>query len=44
MPGTGKLYILKEGKILPLCSNKCEKNMFKLHRNAAKLKWANPEK
>ena len=37
--GTGKTYIKKDGKIIHFCSNKCEKNMFKLKRKAASLKW-----
>ena len=37
--GTGKIFVLKEGKILYFCSNKCEKNMFKLKRTARNLKW-----
>jgi large subunit ribosomal protein L24e len=30
--GTGKMYIKKDGRKLDFCSNKCEKNMLKLHR------------
>ncbi len=37
--GTGKVKILKEGKVVPLCSMKCEKNMFKLKRIPRKIKW-----
>jgi len=37
--GTGKMYVLKEGKILYFCSMKCEKNMLKLKRKARNLKW-----
>jgi large subunit ribosomal protein L24e len=37
--GTGKIFVKKDGKILYFCSNKCEKNMFKLKRTeAAKIK------
>ena len=38
-PGTGKMYVRKDGKILYFCSGKCEKNMLKLKRNPRKLKW-----
>jgi large subunit ribosomal protein L24e len=43
-PGTGKIFIFKDGKILNFCSNKCEKFMIKQKKNPAKLKWCNPEK
>jgi len=42
--GTGKIYVKKDGKILYFCSNKCEKNTFKLKRNPSKLKWTQPKK
>jgi len=38
-PGTGKIFVRKTGKTVNFCSNKCEKNMFKLHRLPRKLKW-----
>jgi len=38
-PGTGKIFVLKSGKIYNFCSNKCEKNMLKLKRTARKFKW-----
>ncbi|MFH0978693.1 MAG: 50S ribosomal protein L24e [Candidatus Woesearchaeota archaeon] len=38
-PGTGKMYVKKDGKILYFDSNKCEKNMIKLGRNPRKFKW-----
>lgn len=31
-PGTGKMYVTKEGTKIDLCSSKCEKNMIKLRR------------
>ncbi len=37
--GTGKLYVEIDGRVLYFCSNKCEKNMFKLKRNPRHLKW-----
>ena len=40
-PGTGKLFVQLDGKLLYFCSNKCEKNMFKLRRKPHKTKWSN---
>jgi len=37
--GTGKIYVLKTGKISYFCSSKCEKNQLKLKRKARNLKW-----
>ena len=37
--GTGKLKIMKDGKMAPLCSMKCEKNMFKLRRLPRNIQW-----
>ncbi|MFA5175981.1 MAG: 50S ribosomal protein L24e [Candidatus Nanoarchaeia archaeon] len=39
IPGTGKSYITKDGKILFFCSSKCEKNMLKLGRLPRDMKW-----
>ncbi len=39
VPGTGKLYIKKDGKVLHFCSTKCEKNMLKLGRKPREHKW-----
>jgi large subunit ribosomal protein L24e len=38
--GTGKMFVKKDGKILWFCSNKCEKNTFKLKRKPIKAKWS----
>ncbi len=38
-PGTGKMLIMKDAKILYFCSNKCEKNMFKLNRKPRTTRW-----
>ena len=38
--GCGKMYVRKTGKVFWFCSNKCEKNLLKLKRNPAKLKWS----
>ncbi len=39
-PGTGKIFVEKSGKTKNFCSTKCEKNMFKLKRNPAHIKWS----
>ena len=38
-PGTGKMYVRRDGKVFYFCSRKCEKNMLELGRNPRKLKW-----
>ena len=38
-PGTGKMYVQKDAKILHFCSNKCEKNMLKLKRKPYNVRW-----
>ncbi len=38
-PGTGKMYVRRDGRVFYFCSGKCEKNMLKLRRKARKLKW-----
>ena len=37
--GTGKIFVKKDGTFFNFCSNKCEKNMFKLKRLPQKVKW-----
>jgi len=37
--GTGKIKIMKDEKVVHLCSMKCEKNMFKLGRIAREIPW-----
>ena len=43
-PGTGKMFVKKDGKILYFCSSKCEKNMLKLNRKPQSFKWTHPKK
>ncbi len=38
-PGTGKMYVKKDGTVLTFCSSKCEKNMIKLNRKPRKVEW-----
>jgi len=40
-PGTGKMFIKKDGSILYFCSSKCEKNMLKLGRIPKYITWTN---
>jgi len=42
--GTGTMYVRRDGTTYYFCSSKCEKNMLKLKRKPASLKWANPKK
>lgn len=37
--GTGKMYVRKDGRVFYFCSNKCNKNMFKLGRKPVNFKW-----
>ncbi len=38
-PGTGKMYIRKDGSILYFDKSKCEKNYLKLKREARDVLW-----
>ncbi len=44
IPGTGKIYALKDGTRYYFCSSKCEKNLLKLKRKPAKVKWVKKQK
>ena len=37
--GTGKMYVYISGKIAYFCSTKCEKNLLKLKRKPATMRW-----
>lgn len=39
-PGTGKIYVKKDGKLLYFDKSKCEKNLLKLKRNPLNTKWS----
>jgi large subunit ribosomal protein L24e len=39
-PGTGKMFVYKEGKILHFCSSKCEKLTLKHHLDPINFKWS----
>lgn len=38
-PGTGKMYILRDGTIYYYCSNKCNKHHLKLKHEPRKVRW-----
>jgi len=39
-PGTGKMYVKADAKILYFCNSKCEKNMLKLKRKPYNVRWS----
>ncbi|MEM3154864.1 MAG: 50S ribosomal protein L24e [Candidatus Woesearchaeota archaeon] len=38
-PGTGTMYVRKDGTVLNFCAMKCEKNMLNLGRTPRFTKW-----
>ena len=42
--GTGKMFVRNDGKLFHFCSSKCSKNMLKLKRKPAKVKWVTKKK
>ncbi len=38
-PGTGKMFVKKDGTTYNLCSNKCKKNLIDLKRVPRRTKW-----
>ena len=38
-PGTGKMFVKKDGAIFYFCSAKCERNQLKLGRVPRRVKW-----
>ncbi|MEM3127199.1 MAG: 50S ribosomal protein L24e [Candidatus Woesearchaeota archaeon] len=38
-PGTGKLLVKNDGKLMYFCSSKCENNSQNLNRNPRKIRW-----
>lgn len=38
-PGTGQMYVRKDGTVLWFKSSKARKNMVNLRRNSRKVKW-----
>lgn len=43
-PGTGQMFVKKDGTAHFFCSKKCRVNLLKMKRNPAGKKWANPKK
>ncbi|KAF5431033.1 large subunit ribosomal protein L24e [Candidatus Methanophagaceae archaeon] len=39
-PGTGMMFVKRDGTVLYFCSSKCERNMVKLRRKRRKVRWA----
>jgi large subunit ribosomal protein L24e len=39
-PGTGKIFVKKDGTVLNFCKNKCQKNMLKLKRVPRRVEWS----
>ena len=38
-PGTGRMYVKKDGTVFLFCTNKCYKNMVQLKRVPRKITW-----
>ncbi|MBD3361208.1 50S ribosomal protein L24e [Candidatus Woesearchaeota archaeon] len=38
-PGTGKMFVKKDGKLFYFCSRKCEMHALKLKRKPANMTW-----
>lgn len=38
-PGTGKMFVKRDGTTLNFCRRKCEMNMILLGRDPKKVKW-----
>ncbi len=38
-PGTGRMHIMKDGKIFQFCSSKCYKNLIELKRIPRRTEW-----
>lgn len=43
-PGTGKMFVKKDGTVLNFCSNKCYKNMIELKRVPRTTAWTDKAK
>ena len=38
-PGTGKMYVKKDGTVFTFCTNKCKKNMIDIGRVPRRTRW-----
>ena len=43
-PGTGKMFVKKDGTVLNFCTNKCYKNMIELKRVPMTTEWTDKAK
>ncbi|MCQ2086023.1 MAG: 50S ribosomal protein L24e [archaeon] len=43
-PGTGKMFVKKDGAVLNFCTSKCYKNMVKLRRIPRTVAWTDKAK
>ena len=43
-PGTGKMFVKKDGTVLNFCTNKCYKNMVELKRVPRTTEWTDKAK
>ena len=43
-PGTGKMYVKRDGTVLNFCTNKCYKNMIELKRVPRTTEWTDKAK
>ncbi|MBW3582420.1 MAG: 50S ribosomal protein L24e [Euryarchaeota archaeon] len=39
-PGTGMMYIKRDGTVLMFCTSKCRKNMLELKRVPRRVRWS----
>jgi large subunit ribosomal protein L24e len=39
-PGTGKIFVKRDGAVLHFCKNKCQKNMLDLKRIPRRVRWS----
>ena len=42
--GTGVMFVKNDGKVFYFDTKKCQKNMLKLRREPAKVKWVSKKK
>ena len=40
-PGTGKLFVKRDGTVFYFCKMKCQKNMLQLKRVPRRVRWSN---
>ena len=40
-PGTGILFVMKDGNLVHFCTTKCQVNMIEMHRVPSTVRWIN---